>query len=429
MYLLLKLLGIIFGFLKSYVLVRALIIFNRNIHETLLIKLLKVPINLFHDLVKRSHIINRLSKDLGNSTKYFWSLNSSLIVFFHILSGLVLSIFYFWQSIFACIFLLISNLYLYKYYLKCAKNLNLLEISTRIPILSGISECFFGITSIRSYKFEKNFQNSYHNKIHSFYKVLVYQDGVSSWFALNADFVCFCFLFIILMFTYYFKNLISPGILGMILNYILKLIEHTYSFFNYFDNLELASTSMESCDAYTHVIQEAPTEMQADKILKIRNFPQSGKITFINYYAKYRPDTKLVLKNINININHSEKIGIVGRTGSGKSTICLCLFRIIEASKGKILIDDIDISLLGLSFLRNIITVIPQEPTLIEGTLRENLDPLKENNDKNMKNILEILELDYLLEENGLDFLIKCDGANLSSGEKQLIQKVLFLKL
>ena len=420
-YLITKLSGIGFSFLKSYILVQALISFNRNMHETLLVKLLRAPINLFHDIVKRSHIINRLSKDLSNSVKYFWSLNSSLIVFFHIISSLFLSIFFFWRSVFACIILLLINIRLYRYYLKAAKGLNLLETTTRVPILSGVSETHAGNTSIRAYKFEKKFQESYHKKIYDFYRVLVYQDGTSSWFALNVDIVCFLFLFIVLIFTYFFKNLVSAGVLGMLINYLLKLVEQTYNFFNHFNILERTSTSMESCDAYTHVVQEAPLELETDKILMTKDFPQTGKIDFINYSVKYRPDTKIVLKNLNFSIKHGEKIGVVGRTGSGKSTLCLCLFRIIEASSGKILIDDIDISLIGLALLRSIITVIPQDPTLIEGTLRENLDPLGKYDDDTMKHQLNLLGMAYLLEDDGLNFFIKEDGINLSAGEKQLI--------
>ncbi len=151
------------------------------------------------------------------------------------------------------------------------------------------------------------------------------------------------------------------------------------------------------------------------------NFPKNGKIEFINYSVRYRPDTKIILKDINILINPREKIGIVGRTGSGKSTLCLCLFRILEASSGKILIDDIDISLIGLSFLRRIITVIPQDPTLIEGSLRENLDPLGQFDDKSMIASLKSIGMDNILKENGLNFMVKENGANLSAGERQLI--------
>jgi ABC-type multidrug transport system fused ATPase/permease subunit len=181
------------------------------------------------------------------------------------------------------------------------------------------------------------------------------------------------------------------------------------------------STSMESCDAYTHIVQEAPLKLKSDELLIQNNFPKSGKIEFVNYSVRYRPDTKMILKDINILIQPGEKVGIVGRTGSGKSTFCLCLFRIIEATNGQILIDDIDISLIGLSLLRSIITVIPQDPTLIKGSLRENLDPEGKFDDQSMIDCLKSIGMDYILEEEGLNFMVRENGENLSSGERQLI--------
>ena len=420
-YLSTKIISISFVFIKSYVIVYALITFNTNIHETLIYRLLRAPVNLFHNLVTKSHIINRLSKDMTNSIKYFWSLNSSLIVLFHIINGIIISCVLFWKLIFIIPFLIFLDLYLYKYYIKCGKDLNVLETYTRVPILTGVKETLSGISSIRAYDFQDIFQKIYHKKIYNFYRVLVYQSGCSSWFALSIDLVSFCFLFFILIFIFLFKNTISGGVLGIVLNYVLKLIEHSYNFFSNFNINERMSTSIESLDAYTKIVQEAPLELDSDKILKDMNFPQFGKIQFINYSVKYRPDTKVVLKNLNFTISPGEKIGIVGRTGSGKSTLCLSLFRILEATSGQILIDDIDISLIGLSLLRSIITVIPQDPTLIEGSLRENLDPSGKFNDDSMIESLKLMGLDYLLEDDGLNFMVKESGDNLSSGERQLI--------
>ena len=420
-YLLTKIISIIFVFVKSSVIVYALISFNRNIHETLIYRLLRAPVNLFHNLVTKSHIINRFSKDLANSAKYFWSLNSSLIVLFHIINGIIISAILFWQVLFIIPFLIFLDIYLYNYYLKCGKSLNVLETYTRVPILSGVKETLSGITSIRAYEFKEVFQNIYHKRIYNFYRVLVYQAGCSSWFALNVDLVSFCFLSCILIFIYLFKDTIGGGVLGIVLNYVLKLIEHSYNFFSYFNVNERMSTSIESLEAYTNIVQEANFELDTDKMLIESNFPKSGKIEFVNYSVSYRPDTKIVLNNLNILIQPGEKVGIVGRTGSGKSTLSLCLFRILEATNGKILIDDIDISLIGLSLLRSIITVIPQDPTLIEGTLRENLDPLGKFSDENMIQCLKSIEMDYILEEEGLNFMIKENGDNLSAGERQLI--------
>ena len=128
-------------------------------------------------------------------------------------------------------------------------------------------------------------------------------------------------------------------------------------------------------------------------------------------------------KNINFLIQGKEKIGIVGRTGSGKSTITLCLFRILEATEGKILIDDVDISTLGLEILRNNLTIIPQDPALMEGSLRYNIDPLDKSEDNEIIKVMQKIGFDYIIKRNkdGLIQEISEGGSNLSVGEKQLI--------
>ena len=132
---------------------------------------------------------------------------------------------------------------------------------------------------------------------------------------------------------------------------------------------------------------------------------------------------EIVLKNLNFVIKGKEKVGIVGRTGSGKSTITLCLFRILEATEGKILIDDVDISKLGLEILRHNLTIIPQDPALMEGSLRYNIDPLEKSDDKEIIKVMEKIGFDYIIkrDKQGLNQEIAEGGSNLSVGEKQLI--------
>ena len=420
-YLVTKLLGIIFVFIRSYIIVLALVNFNKRMHETLLMRLMHAPINLFHDIVTKSHIFNRLSKDLENSIKYFNSFNYALTLLFNQLSAVFISIIFYWKCIFLIPVLMILQYNLYNYYKRCGKQLFILESYTRLPILSGFSETLAGLSSIRSYDYAEKFRKEYHQRLHNFYRVLIYQNGCLAWLAINIDLIGFCLLFFILVVAYFMRNTASASSIGVLLSYVLKLVEKNFYFYEQFNLNERTSKSLESCEAYTHIVQEAPLVFKNDKSLKEKNFPQTGKIEFKNFSVKYRPDTKIVLKNLNFIINSGEKIGVVGRTGSGKSTLCLCLFRILEPTLGTIFIDDIDITKIGLSLLREIITVIPQDPTLLEGTLRENLDPAGHFTDDDMTFNMNLIGLAYLLTNDGLDFQVKEDGRNLSTGEKQLI--------
>jgi ABC-type multidrug transport system fused ATPase/permease subunit len=153
------------------------------------------------------------------------------------------------------------------------------------------------------------------------------------------------------------------------------------------------------------------------------NLMSKGHIKFNNYSVKYRLDTPIVLKNLDFEISAGQKVGIVGRTGAGKSTICLALCRIIEKLEGSIEIDGVDISTIGLADLRKRITIIPQEPVLFSNTLRFNLDPEGKCTDEQISSILERANLKDLLtrDGNGLDFKISENGSNLSTGEKALV--------
>ena len=196
-----------------------------------------------------------------------------------------------------------------------------------------------------------------------------------------------------------------------------------------FSRLSKMLISVERCENFTKIVQEKYPILPTDENLpkyptnneKETTFISKGKISFQDFSVKYRPNTPLVLKNLTFDIKPSEKIGVVGRTGSGKSTLCLSLFRLLEANSGKISIDGIDISEIGLETLRKNLTIIPQEPILIEGTLRENIDPSNCYTDKEIINMLGEVGLDEFFVNKNLDYKIENNGINISIGEKQLI--------
>ena len=421
-YALMSLVAIFFIFSRNYTIVRAIMEFNQKMHDTLIKKLLKAPINLFHDIVQRSHILNRLSKDLDSSIKFFWSVSSSSRLLFELLSCLIISFLF---NVFCVIpypLMLFMEYRIFLFYIKGGRALNYLETVTRSPITAKFSETLNGISCIRGFEYQENFRKIYHQKLNDFYRVLIYQNGTTGWFALNLDLICFFLLFFILTFSWIFEKLVNPIVLGLLIGYTLRMIENTYGFFEQYINFEKMYSSVVNCEAYTNIVQEKSSKTALDKKLKESGFPKRAEIKFVKLYVKYRPDTKLVLKNIDFTIAPGEKIGIVGRTGSGKTTLCLSLFRILEASTGKILIDNVDISTIGLELLRDSIAFIPQDPKLIDGTLRENIDPLGQYSDDEIIFYLNLVGLAYLLDDEiGLEGEIEADGTNFSVGEKQLI--------
>ena len=179
--------------------------------------------------------------------------------------------------------------------------------------------------------------------------------------------------------------------------------------------------SFERCLKITKLPQEADMRREVPLDENGDKWVTSGKIVFDNFSARYRPNTDYVLKDVNIEISPGEKIGVVGRAGAGKSTLCLAICRFLEPSYGHIEIDGINISDVGLADLRDNITVIPQDSAIFENTLRFNLDPDEQATDEQIIELLNRASLTNLVSRDakGLDIVIK--GSDLSSGEKQLI--------
>jgi ATP-binding cassette subfamily C (CFTR/MRP) protein 1 len=180
--------------------------------------------------------------------------------------------------------------------------------------------------------------------------------------------------------------------------------------------------SVERCHQLSLTEGELPRSRFKDEDLKKRNWPEKGKIEFDSYQMRYRENTEIVLKGVNGKIKSCEKVGIVGRTGSGKSSICLSLFRLIEPHYGHILIDGVDIEEVGLDLLRQKICVIPQEPVLFQASLRENLDPFGEASNERLIEVLRHVQVFNDNEiESQLDKEVKEGGSNFSAGQRQLI--------
>jgi len=157
--------------------------------------------------------------------------------------------------------------------------------------------------------------------------------------------------------------------------------------------LENSMTSSQRMIAYTKLDLEDELEKPADKELEERNWPQSGKIEFQSATMRYRPQLDPSIVDVNFKTEAGMIVGIVGRTGSGKSSILQTLFRLVEVSSGRIMLDGVDIKSVGLHILRKSIAFIPQSPFLIQGTIRENLDPFKESTDQQIDSVLKEVEM------------------------------------
>lgn len=217
------------------------------------------------------------------------------------------------------------------------------------------------------------------------------------------------FIFII------YRNEVSIGVVGLSLAYIIALPADIADMIANLAHLENSMVSVERARHFIKITPEQPLYLPTD--INVQDFPSSPSIQFRNVMMRYRPNTELVLKGVNFTIDSGLKVGLVGRTGCGKSSIFLCLLRIVELSSGVILIDGTNIAHLGLSLLRKSITLISQDPLVFDGSLRDNLDPIQVKSDYEIEKAVK----EVRLEKYGLDYKVKSKGANMSIGERQLL--------
>lgn len=217
------------------------------------------------------------------------------------------------------------------------------------------------------------------------------------------------------------KDSLTPGLVGLSVSYALSVTQTLNWLVRMTSEVETNIVAVERLKEYSETQREANWEKESDD--KLKTWPAKAKIQFKNASARYREGLPLVLKNLSFEVEAEEKVGIVGRTGAGKSSVTLTLFRIIELDSGQISIDDIDIATMGLHCLRNKLTIIPQEPVLFSGSLRMNLDPFNTYSDEDLWKALKLSHLDNFVNslKEGLQHEISEGGENVSVGQRQLI--------
>ena len=243
------------------------------------------------------------------------------------------------------------------------------------------------------------------------------------WLSQRAEGIANVMIFLTALFAIIKKDTLLPGLAGLAITYAINITGSVVWVVRMACDLENNCVSLERIFEYTKLPSEAEWESKTQS-KALQQWPNEGRIEFKNYETKYRAGLDPVLRGINLKIKPNEKIGICGRTGAGKSSLTLSLFRIIESTTGCILIDDIDISQLGLHEVRSKLAIIPQDPVLFTGTLRFNLSPTDEHSDQELWNALELSHLKAHVQKNlpsGLDHEVFEGGSNFSVGQRQLL--------
>ena len=392
---------------------------NKELHKNIISKIIKAPINLYHDITPRSQIINNLSKDLS-IVDFFSPVMFGNVLSFGGIFILTFIITSFFQPI--CILFIplsfIFGIKLLHYYLKCSRPLTLMESKCNQPILTLLNEAYDGLSTIKCFNVEYYYIEDFYKKLDKFLLHNYFLKGSSTWFTFNLELYSLFFKSFLLSLIIYFQNNFKPETIGLLLTYTIQLQDTFIRFLVFFSIFENSMMAFNRCLSYKNIIIEHPSRTEYDK--EIDNWPKNGNIEFKNVNIKYRKDLNYVLKEISFKINSGEKIGICGRTGSGKTTLTLALVRILELNEGIILIDDIDISKIGMDKLRNSISIVTQDPFVFEGSLKENIDPNNNYINNEIENLLNMFN-EFHKNKFNLNLKISENGNNLSFGEKQII--------
>ncbi|XP_069605222.1 ATP-binding cassette sub-family C member 3 isoform X1 [Ranitomeya imitator] len=393
----------------------------RKLHEALLDNKMHTP-QSFYDTTPIGRIINRFSKDIYVIDEVIPpTFFMFLATFFTSLSTMIVIVSS--TPLFAVVIipLAFSYFFVQRFYVATSRQLKRLESVSRSPIYSHFSETITGASIIRAYGRQSSFVQLSDHKVDENQKS--YYPGIVSnrWLGIRVEFVGNCVVLFAALFAVIGRENLSPGLVGLSVSYALQVTMSLNWMVRMTSDLETNIVAVERVKEYSETETEAPWSIEDKK--PSEDWPSRGEVQFSNYSVRYRPGLDLVLKNLSLEVKGGEKVGIVGRTGAGKSSMTLCLFRILEAAEGLIKIDGVNISEIGLHNLRSMLTIIPQDPVLFSGTLRMNLDPFDKYSDDDLWKALELSNLKKFVssQTEKLDYECSEGGENLSVGQRQLV--------
>ncbi|XP_041065533.1 canalicular multispecific organic anion transporter 1 [Carcharodon carcharias] len=410
----------VFVFLGLFLITEGTIAASRDLHSRLLHNILHVPM-LFFDTTPTGRIVNRFSKDIYTIDETIpLTFRSWLSCFFGVIGTLFVICLATPYFTIVIVPLAIIYYFIQIFYIVTSRQLRRLESVTGSPIYSHFSETVTGLPIIRAYGHQARFLMNNEQIINGNVKCIFPRIVANRWLAVRLEFVGNLVVFFAALFSVTSRGSLASGLVGLSISYALNVTQALNWLVRQTSELETNIVSVERVSEYTKLDNEAPWVMDHRPE---KDWPDKGEIKFLDYEVRYRPELDLVLHGLTCDIRPNEKIGIVGRTGAGKSSLTNCLFRIIESAGGKILIDGLDISTIGLHDLRQRLTIIPQDPVLFSSTFRMNLDPFNRYTDEEVWRSLELAHLKQYTHSlpNKLQHQVSEGGENLSVGQRQLL--------
>ncbi|XP_025834708.1 probable multidrug resistance-associated protein lethal(2)03659 isoform X5 [Agrilus planipennis] len=412
---------VILSLIRSFVFFAVCMRSSTKLHDNMFDSITHATMRFFNTN-SSGRILNRFSKDMGQIDELLPGALIDVLQISLALVGIIIVVAIVNPLLMIPTFIIAVIFYLLRiFYLSTSRCVKRLEGITRSPVFAHLNASLQGMTTIRAFGaqkiLEKEFDN--HQDLHSSAWYIFI--STSRAFGLWLDFICVIYIAVVTLSFLVFGDEKFGGNVGLAITQALGLTGMFQWGMRQSTELENQMTSVERVLEYSDVEKERGLETPQEK-KPPKNWPERGTITFINLYLRYFPQDPPVLKSLNFTIHDKEKIGIVGRTGAGKSSLIAALFQLTE-TEGHIYIDNVDIKNLGLHDLRSKISIIPQEPVLFSGTMRKNLDPFDEYDDDTLWKALEEVELKEVVSDlaSGLNSKMSEGGTNFSVGQRQLV--------
>ena len=397
---------------------------SRSLHDKLLGGIMRSPMSFF-DQTPLGRITNRVSKDIYTVDKtlpgVFASFLSSL--FSVVATLVVISISSAW---FLLIVVVLAFYYVYegRFYVRSSREIKRLDSISRSPIYANFGETLDGTSVIRAYQKQTQFIAKNYGLLDRNQRAYFLITSSNCWLGIRLEFAGTIIIGATALLCTLSKNpadAVFTSMAGLAISYSLDVTQSLNWLVRQVTDMETQIVAVERIQEYADLPSEAPAHI-ADTAPDAA-WPAQGDVVIEDLTMRYRPELEPVLKHISLHIAPGEKVGVVGRTGAGKSSLVLCLMRIIELETGRIVIDGVDISKIGLEDLRSKMAIIPQEPLLFSGTVRDNLDPFKQYTDEEIWSSLERARMKETVAENaaGLEAVVEEHGSNFSVGQRQLL--------
>ncbi|KAI8146868.1 P-loop containing nucleoside triphosphate hydrolase protein [Fennellomyces sp. T-0311] len=300
------------------------------------------------------------------------------------------------------------------YYLRSSRELKRLNSVNRSPIYSHFTETLSGVTTIRAFGQQRKFLSAMYEKIDSYLSPYYLLWMVNRWLLIRMESAGALMSLGAGILILHNLDTVDAGMAGISLVYARTFLVHVYWMIRQYTQVEINMNSVERIQEYLELDQEPRNQLPVPQ-----TWPEKATLSIRNLHIRYAPDLDPVLHGVSFDVRDKEKIGIVGRTGSGKSTFALSLFRFLEASEGDIILDGLNIANIDLKSLRSRLTMIPQDAALFSGTIRSNLDPFDEHSDESIWTALARVHIRSMIQS--LDQPVSDGGQNFSQGQRQLL--------